>query len=72
MGANFAQAHPNITQAIKGSLSGAGQGLQQMNNPNPVFSFPQMQVPKKKVAAGVDGNQHPFPTGPQNSSALYG
>lgn len=77
MGTNFAENHPIASGMMKGGLTGLGQGLQQQNNPNPQFNFQPLQqgfqnARKKKppLQTGINGNQSPFPTGPD--TGLYG
>lgn len=74
MGTNFGENHPQLTQAMKGGLTGLGQGLQQQNNPNPQYNFQPLQQgfqnfrQKKKNPLSTNGNLT-FPSGP---SSLYG
>lgn len=76
MGTNFGQTMQGLA---KGGLTGLGQGLQQQQNPNAQFNFQPLQqgfqgfrAKKKQLQAGINGNQHPFPSGPDSGSGIYG
>jgi hypothetical protein len=77
MGANAGQTMMGLA---KGGLTGLGQGLQAQQNPMAQPNFGQLQQgfnnfraqQKKKppLQTGINGNQNPFPSGPDTS--LYG